>query len=768
MVKKALLLLAATSFFSTSYAQRCYTDEMTRRLKEAYPQIAINEALLKADLDAQLGKLDLSKFKTTAPGDTAHTDVETLVVPLVFHIVHDYGGEYVSDEAIYKVVDDINKVYAGQHPQISSVVNPYKGNIPGTSIKYIANTNIKFALPTKDPLGNPTHGITRRHSFLSYYGNDQAKFDIWPPDSYLNIWIVRVFGASVDQNVAAYAYQPPSAATIPWVDGVIGRTYGTEINSDGTLAHELGHSLALNHTWNQTQSDPATAQTPCGDDDVDDTPPTKGHNQCGFAQLTDTVCAKGYMKTYSGPQAFNLFGLSPTTSHVINYPDTVNTQNVMDYSGCKRMFTYLQGVRMRGALRSPIAARNNLSSPSNLAATGVLAPWPDLPPIADFSVGKITPPNGGGPNVFVCAGKDVTFNNRSWNDTITSVQWSFSNGGSTNVTLPNPPVTTKFTTPGWVSVTLTANANSGSTTITNPRAVYIADGNAVNPNGYFQEFDNGPEPANYPMFNYFNNDSRWEVVENAGFYDSKSIRYRNFDTRIAPATFVGTPIGDYDDFFTPAFDFSSSSSNTKLNFFISGAFRTNNSAEMLDTLEIRYSTDCGSSWKLLSNLTRQDIANKGVTIMPFTPGGFWDWDGRSVSLPSAVIGNNQVFFRFRYKTFAGGLGQFGMSNNFYLDRIYFSEFTTDVSNLENLKSGIALAPNPTTGSSSVMIKEINSPSAQVQVRDITGKIVYSTNTALSKTVTVVDIPASAIAVKGMYLVSVITSASKYSEKLVVY
>ena len=109
-----------------------------------------------------------------------------------------------------------------------------------------------------------------------------------------------------------------------------------------------------------------------------------------------------------------------------------------------------------------------------------------------------------------------------------------------------------------------------------------------------------------------------------------------------------------------------------------------------------------------------------------------------------------------------------MSNNFYLDRIYFSEFTTDVSNLENLKSGIALAPNPTTGSSSVMIKEINSPSAQVQVRDITGKIVYSTNTALSKTVTVVDIPASAIAVKGMYLVSVITSASKYSEKLVVY
>jgi hypothetical protein len=242
------------------------------------------------------------------------------------------------------------------------------------------------------------------------------------------------------------------------------------------------------------------------------------------------------------------------------------------------------------------------------------------------------------------------------------------------------------------------------------------------------------------------------------------------------AALSGTPVGDYDDFFTPAFDFSNSSSSLKLNFFTSGAFRTTLSSEMNDTLEIRYSTDCGASWQILANLNKQDIANKGVQMLDYTPAGFWDWKGRSIQLPSAVIGKDKVFFRFRYKSMASGIvsgngfgvEQYSMSNNFYLDRIYFSEFTTDVKDLENMKSGITLAPNPTTGSSSVLIKDVYSSSAQIQVRDITGKVVYSTEANLGKSVTKVDIPANAIAVKGMYLVSVVTGSSRHTEKLVVY
>ncbi len=500
---------------------------------------------------------------------------------------------------------------------------------------------------------------------------------------------------------------------------------------------------------------------------TNNTPPTKGHDNCLFTSLYDTTCASGYEKTYTGAQAFNLFGLDPNVaSYTINYPDTTNTQNVMDYSGCKRMFTHLQSVRMRASLRSPIANRSNLISAANLAATGALQPRQDLPPIADFSVNKLSSAAGFGPNVFVCPGKQVIFSNRSWNDTVSSVQWSFSNGGSSAQTNPGFTASTSFTDPGWASATLTANSNAGSNTFTNPRAVYVANPNAISPGGYVQEFVDA-EPEGFPMFNYFNNDSRWEVVNNAGFYDNMSIRYKNFDNRANFQAMVNTPIGDYDDFFTPAFDLSGTN-DMKLNFFTSGAFRTNMSAWMLDTLEIRYSTNCGQNWQLLANVTRQEIGNNGVQVNEYTPGGFWDWKGQSINIPNGIAGNNQIFFRFRYKTFAGSPNQYGTSNHFYLDRIYLSNFTTDVASLESKNSGIALAPNPTTGSSVIMIKDVNSSSAQIQVTDVTGKVVYSTQSKLVTGVNRIEIPANAIAVKGMYLVKVVTGSTKHTEKLIVY
>jgi hypothetical protein len=1050
MVKKAILLLSAAACLATGVIAQvspCGTDEMNQKLRAQHPEIAQYEAQMKADIEARINGMDLSKFKTTGENDPAFMDNDTIIVPLVYHVIHDYGGEYISDNTIFESVKEINRIYSRTQSDTATVIATFKNKIPGTNIKYIGKPNIKFVLATKDPQGNPTHGITRRLSYLTNLASDQSKLDYWPNSQYMNIWVINNFPtvAAGQTQPAAYAYKPPTAAFLPWGDGPIS-LYNYVNGVNYTLAHELGHELNLDHTWGGTNQ----PEVDCGDDDVDDTPPTMGHNTCGPTQLYDTRCtyknqfvgktslntnddivdniagvgisfksltkvnidtvtfypvlpnipyqivlkhnntvmasysgvttnnkvdtsigvmspqtalfvsdqytglgikfkvydsvylrnvtvypeplsvglpftivlkkngsiintvttvntdtfgfgmtiplnwavqytdtiseyslefsqnngmrhdpyislfdnrnlpgviritsdtANGnynyfynlqvtgfnyperavvhflvprdtnanayklefavnpgakrdlgsaivnsvpdgivftkdttngrynyfydwkirtdYHKFYSKSVAYNLFGDS--TRNYIDYPDTTNTQNVMDYSYCSKMFTYLQGVRMRATLRSPVAGRSNLVSPQNLLQTGATAPWPDLAPIADFSVNNVfTCTNAAGNN-----GPSFLFVNRSWNDTVSSVNWTFSNGSTvptatTTGTAGNVP-NVKFSTPGWVTITATANSNAGSNTVTKSNVVYIADDNVNNASGYMQEFSDTNENKRYPIFNYYNNFTKWEVVKNAGVWDNYSIRYKNLDTRSGASSFVGTPQGDKDDFFTPAFDMTQvPGNNLYLNFYTSGAFLTNNPLLMNDSLQIHYSTNCGSSWVRLKTLKKSEISNKGaINNMEYVPGGLWDWASQSIPMNN-LKSSNKVFFRFRYYPSADPQNKMGIGNNFYLDRIHISPFTTDVATLEPKKAGIVLAPNPTTGSTFVMIKDANSNKAEVEVSDITGKIVYRTSANLNSNITSVEIPASYITVKGMYLVKVITGSVNQSEKLIVY
>jgi hypothetical protein len=423
---------------------------------------------------------------------------------------------------------------------------------------------------------------------------------------------------------------------------------------------------------------------------------------------------------------------------------------------------------MRAALHSSTAGRSNLISPANLAATGALAPWPDLPPTADFSTNMN----------FVCPNQNVIFTNRSWNDTVTSATWTFSNG-AVNPTATNlTTVTNNFSTPGWANITLavTGNGGSGTGTITKNDIVYVADPNAIDPTNYIQEF-NATDLDKYPMFNYYGNDHKWEQVNHAGYYDNTSIRYKNWDARVFPASLIGTPLGDQDDFFTPAFDLTklqAGNGSVYLNFYSSGAFRTNNIQNMADVLEIAYSTNC-NTWTTLKSLTKLDIGNKGLgPDAPYAPLGFWDWIPQSIELTAAVKNQPKVYFRFRFKpgvdTVSNNMSQYmlGTGNNFYIDRLHLAKWTTDVTAVEMKESGIVLAPNPTSGSTSVVVKDSRNSTAEIVVTDITGKVVFTRTAKLNIGITNIEIPANFITVKGIYLVQVITGAVKHTEKLVVY
>lgn len=475
---------------------------------------------------------------------------------------------------------------------------------------------------------------------------------------------------------------------------------------------------------------------------------------------------------------------------VVDYPDTANAQNIMDYTYCDKMFTYGQTRHMRAGLLSPTANRSNLFSTANLIGTGVwadasgtLAPRPDLKPIPDFNV-SAGATNSAQLKVFACADglQNFYFKDRSWRDTITNWNWTFSNGATTS-TSNEQNVVNRFTEPGWVTTTLTVTGNNtGDSSFTNNRSIYVADTNSMYPIGYWQEFGSEEDMAKWPIFNYYNDPNhQWEPA-NVGYYDSKAIMFKNYDNRDFPAFVTGSPLGQYADFYTPAFNISGSefSDNANLNFMSAGAFRTSVPTQMNDTLEIAYSTDCGTTWTPLTRLTRGDLGNYGPIDVPFAPLYQGDWKAQSINLPG-LARKARVFFRFRYKVgiskkmtlsstgdlFASYDYFKGTGNNFYLDRISISNNPLGIAGEVAKTEGITVAPNPTSGSAMVTIAG-GQGEAVINVTDITGKVVFQTRKQLNAQGTQVEIPASNISAKGMYLVQVVANGKAQTQKLVVY
>ncbi|MGN6569113.1 MAG: M43 family zinc metalloprotease [Flavipsychrobacter sp.] len=745
---KNLLLFTALLFClgeTRAQMQPCATDEMYQKYKRQYPEINKYEAALNKEIAARLNvnRLPGHFMKTTASSDTAWFDI-----PVVVHVIHDYNAEYLPDDSIYHLINTLNRIYALQN-DTSSVIAPFK--------KYVGKAYIRFHLATRDPLGNPTKGITRHYSYLTYGGDDMAKFDLWSPVNYYNIWFENKIGAGVaNGEVLAYAVFPSQAAAYPYSDGVIG---GYQfINFENTIPHETGHYFNLYHTWNSSGQACGVA---CGDDEVDDTPPTKGHPS--ICPMYDTVCANGYFKVYPSSIA--------GVDSLEDFPDTTNVQNIMDYSSCTVMFTAGQVARMRAALRSNVGGRNNLWTDSNLQNTGALEPMPDLPPVADFSVQNSAGLTSATSAVhyFQCTGKDFYFKDQSWGDTITALQWTFSNDASASSATSLAPVRVSFATPGWASVKLTATGNnSGSTTIVKDSAVYVADTRSTPPIGYYQEFNASADLKQWPILNYYRNGFKWEITNDNGYYDKSCIRYTGYDHRQFPATATGSPKGDFDDFYTPAFDLSAMSAGyCNLNFMYSGATRTNNSFYMTDTLEIDYSTNCGYSWNVLKKLTKADIASQGASSTEFAPQSTSEWKLQSIDIPSAARVNT-VFFRFRYMP--GGEDIYGQStgNDFYMDRININNQALGLNTLASDKNSIALVPNPTSSAAYLVVNEAGNGVAEVTVTDIAGKVVYRTQQKLNGNTNRIEIPAANIAAKGMYLVQIVTPEQNHTEKLVVY
>lgn len=731
-----MLLLAASGFASISNAQNpCATDGVFQRLKQQHPEIATFEQQLDKAIKDGMQHVNFEKFAklTTAP------DTQTYDIPIVIHVVHDYGAEYLSDDDIFAAVNNWATIYRGENSDTSDVIAPFK--------KYVGNPRIRLHLATIDPNGNPTKGITHHQSYLSYNASDQSKLDQWPPDSYINIWFINQF-TGAESGAAAYAYYPSAAAYMPYYDGVIGLY--SYLNYDKAIPHEIGHVLNLKHPWGDTNQ-PDVA---CGDDDVDDTPPTKGHlpTGCTPASLYDVTCATGYFKTYK-----NIAGLDS----IADYPDTTNSQNIMDYTYCQRMFTKGQVERMRLALTNSIAGRSNLYSAANLAKTGALAPMPDLAPIADFSVERGTPYTIDRA-YFICAGDGTqfTFRNRSWNDTITSVAWTFSNGATIPTSNSMTTVSTQFSTPGWVTVSLTATGNNtGSNTVTNTQAVYVAD-NTTLPAGNVQNFSTTADMTNWPIFNYYNNQFKWEWYNGAGYADGACIRYHSYDNRTSPENKTGTPVGDYDDIISPAYDLTSVAGGAvNLNFYTSGSYKLGSGAAE-DSMQILVSTSCGHIWKPIATLKGSELINNSSQAAEFVPTAASQWKAQTIDIP-ATFRANKVFFKFRYWPGANG-------NNLYMDKIQVSPYTTDVNEVFTTPGAIKVYPNPSNGDCKIAFTTASDGRANFVIRDVAGKVIYQKNGVYAPNAHVEEaLNAQTFPASGVYFITIAIENKVVTEKLMV-
>lgn len=476
----------------------------------------------------------------------------------------------------------------------------------------------------------------------------------------------------------------------------------------------------------------------------------------------------------------------------IDYPDTVNTQNIMDYADCPIMFTHQQVARMRATLQSNVGGRNRLVNDTTHIRTGILDEFGgtygkriDLKPVPDISVER------SGLNVdrsvFLCTGSEFRFRQRSWRDTIEAVEMSFNkNASQPTITQTgfglSSTVSNTFNEPGWVNVTVKATGNNtGDSTIEFKNVVYVADGNSkIDPNnGFFMEFDEADQNnplEKWPIFNYYGNYNKWFVDQNVGYWDKSCIVYQNYDKRSGPESYNGTPKGDVDDFFTPAFDLSNmQSGECRLNFMSSGAFRTSDERLLRDTLSIAYSTDCGANWVTMARLMKSDLGNKGLVPIEYAPLYYGDWALKSFDIPAAAR-TNQVFFRFRFNPGVDDLTGTGLNarvlpgtgNNFFIDRLNISSFKLGVNTLLTGDKNVAIAPNPTHGGSQLIIRSALKDDAKVIVTDIAGKVVYTTQQKLNGTITTIEIPASAIQVKGVYMVHIMAGYERYTEKLVSY
>lgn len=676
--------------------KHCGSDEMLRQLYLERPEMQAEEEYLH-QRGWEEGKQNLAGNRSSVPSP--------YIIPVVFHVVHDYGVENISDAQIMDAVKILNDDFRKRNADTSSIVAPFQ--------LLAADCDIEFRLAQLDPEGNCTNGIDRIPSMETYVGDNECKLNQWPRNQYLNIWVVR----SILSGAAGYAYYPSSVngANDAWKDGIVilqsyvGSIGTGNLSTARALTHEVGHYLSLPHVWGSTNN-PGVA---CGDDGILDTPETKGWTTCNL--ISNDVCNAGINE---------------------------NVQNYMEYAYCQRMYTYDQANAMQYALNSSVSGRNNLWTPANLAATGCLNVQPVCAPHADFDATRR----------MVCQGGSTTLFDNSWSSAGTSWSWLITGPDTFTSVLQNPAIT-PLTVPGWYNVQFVATNAAGSDTIYKPNYFLVSSGNAVFNEMYSEGFEN----PNYEYFGYVinnraNNGNIFHRTPGTSLTGSACLMLNNYGT---------TTKGDIDEFITPGYHLDYLT-GIQLQFSYAHAAASNDSDDNTQALKIYTSIDCGQSWTLRWTRYGQALCNAGYQPGYFIPNGPADWQTVTVNLPVSCAQPN-VRFKFEYQATEDDKG-----NNFYIDDINILGTNVGIAETQT-DNLFSIYPNPGDGNSTIAYTLTEPAVVHTEIYDLSGRLVrsvYSGEQQAGAYMLPLGTDAEPLA-EGTYIVRMLVGENVSSQKFVV-
>jgi PKD repeat protein len=678
-MKLKLFIFFFLSVRGVLYSQfYCITPEINKRAEKLNP-------------DAIRAKMELEEF-TKQFSKKKYYSKNTYVIPVVFHVVHNYGPENISKAQILDAIRILNEDFNKRNADTANIIPEFKS--------IAADCHIEFRLAKIDPNGNCTDGIDRVVSTLTYNANENTKLvaPSWDRTKYLNIWVV----ASIESGAAGYAYYP-SSVDGPWgvpYDGIM--ILSSYVGSIGTgsytkaraLTHEVGHYLNLMHTWGNSNN-PGLADNCNDDDQVNDTPNTVGHTNCDlYAQTCGTLD---------------------------------NVQNYMEYSYCYCMFTEGQKIRMHAALNSNISGRNNLWSLNNLIQTGVhesLNPQICIP-IADFITDK----------KFICVDKYIQYKNLTWNtDTVTNYIWNFPGGNPSTSNQFEPIVL--YSQAGIYSASLTAQNPAGSNTIVKQNVVQVLDSIYAYSLPLFESF----EYSQFPQTQFPNVYWYLDGTGSNSWYRTTIASYSGSACIVAPNNLNENE--SQIELYSPNILLQGQNASNIVKFKLAYAQKDENSN---DKLQVYVSYNCGETWYPRLSKSGYNLQTvNGQYINNFVP-SINQWREEYFYITLFL---NKPFIRIKFVATSNG------GNPIYIDDIQLDKATSAELNDFDKNYMPIIFPNPTYDKTYLWIYTLKEEPLTINIFDVTGRLIEQNNLITNKGENNIELPFATNLSKGVYFINI--------------